>query len=171
MLWWVVTLGWAALIFHLSTRTFSPSFSRGVAGWMLHFLHLQVSSGTFDLLHTLLRKLAHLTEYAIFALLLYGSPDEKGMGLWQPRRAVACIAIAAAYSLTDEFHQLFVLEDMLLSVIADWTPLVHRWRCWCLTPGDRSPSFDRQPPRRVFGLYKSRMKSSQSACAERIPID
>lgn len=108
MLWWVVTLGWAALIFCLSTRTFSPSFSRGLLGWILHFLHLQVSSGTFDLLHTLLRKLAHLTEYAIFALLLYASPYEKGMGLWQPRRAVACIAIAAAYSLTDEFHQLFV---------------------------------------------------------------
>jgi VanZ family protein len=49
-----------------------------------------------------------LTEYAIFALLLYGFPGEKSPGLWRPRRAVFCIVVAAAYSLTDEFHQLFV---------------------------------------------------------------
>jgi VanZ family protein len=108
MLWWVMTLAWAALIFCLSTRTFSPSFSRGLLVWMLHLLHLQVSAGTFNLLHALLRKLAHLIEYAMFALLLYGFPDDKRLGLWRPRRAVICIAIAAAYSLTDEFHQSFV---------------------------------------------------------------
>jgi VanZ family protein len=108
MLWWVMTLAWAALIFFLSTRTFSPGFSEGLLCWMLHLLRLQVSSGTFHILHALLRKLAHLTEYAIFALLLYGVPYKKRQGLWQPRRAVICIAIATAYSLTDEFHQLFV---------------------------------------------------------------
>ena len=108
MLWWVMTLAWAVLIFCLSTRTFSPSFSSGLLDWTLHFLHLQVSTGTFDLLHALLRKSAHLTEYAIFALLLYAFPHEKGSELWQPRRAVVCIAVAAVYSLTDEFHQLFV---------------------------------------------------------------
>ena len=108
ILWWGVTLAWAALIFYLSTRTFSPTFSSGLLSWMLHFLHLQVSTGTFELLHTLLRKLAHLTEYAIFALLLYGSPHEKRLGHWEPRRAAICIAMAAAYSLTDEFHQWFV---------------------------------------------------------------
>ena len=83
-------------------------FGRVVTLWMLHLLHLQVSSGTFHILHALFRKLAHLTEYAIFALLLYGVPYKKRQGLWQPRRAVICIAIAAAYSLTDEFHQVFV---------------------------------------------------------------
>lgn len=108
MLWWAMTLGWAALIFCFSTRTFSPSFSKGLLGWMLQFLHLQVSSGTFEVLHTLLRMSAHLTEYAIFALLLYGFPSEKRRGRWQPRRALICVAISAAYSLTDEFHQLFV---------------------------------------------------------------
>jgi len=108
LLWWVMTLAWAALIFCLSTRTFSSSFSRGLLSWMLHFLHLQVSSGAFDLLHALLRTLAHLAEYAILALLLYAFPLEKRQGLWQPWRAVICIAIATAYSLTDEFHQLFV---------------------------------------------------------------
>ena len=108
MLWWILTLGWAGLIFYLSTRNFSPDFSRGLLGWILDILHLQVSWGSFELLHTLLRKLAHLTEYAIFALLLYGFPPEGRLYQWRPSRALVCVAIAAAYSLTDEFHQLFV---------------------------------------------------------------
>jgi VanZ family protein len=106
--WWALTLAWAALIFYLSSQTFSPSFSRGLLAWMLQLLHLRLSSGTFGLLHGFLRGLAHLTEYAIFALLLYGYPGEKTVALWRPRRAVFCIVVAAAYSLTDEFHQLFV---------------------------------------------------------------
>jgi len=106
--WWAITLAWAALIFYLSSQTFSPNFSRALLAWTLELLHLRVSSGTFGLLHAFLRGLAYLTEYAIFALLLYGFPGEKSPELWRPRRAVFCIVVAAAYSLTDEFHQLFV---------------------------------------------------------------
>jgi VanZ family protein len=105
---WVITLAWAALIFHLSTQTFNPRFSRALLAWTLQLLHLGVSSGTFGLLHASLRRLAHLTEYAVFALLLYGFPGEKNRNFWRPRRAIYCILIAAAYSLTDEVHQLFV---------------------------------------------------------------
>lgn len=105
---WAITLAWAALIFYFSTRTFNPDFTRWFLVWTFRLLHLHVSWRTFNLLHGLLRKLAHLIEYAIFALLLYGLPGETGRGLWRPQRAVFCILGAAAYSLTDEFHQLFV---------------------------------------------------------------
>ena len=105
---WAVTMAWAALIFYFSTLTFNPGFSRALLAWTLQLLHLDVSAGTFGLLHASLRQLAHLAEYAIFALLLYGLPGEKGRKFWQPRRAIFCILIAGAYSLTDEVHQLFV---------------------------------------------------------------
>jgi VanZ family protein len=107
-LWWAMTVAWAALIFYFSTRTFSPDFTRGLLAWTLHLIHLHVSSRTFGLLHAILRKLAHVVEYGIFALLIYGRPGEKERELWRPRRAIFCILGAAAYSLTDEFHQLFV---------------------------------------------------------------
>ena len=109
VLWWVITLAWAGQIFYLSTHTFSPEFSQGLLALALNFFHFKVSPGTFDILHTALRKLAHLTEYAILALLLFYGPLGGGSrGFWQPRRAAICIAVAAAYSLTDEFHQSFV---------------------------------------------------------------
>jgi VanZ family protein len=106
--WWAITLAWAALIFYLSSQTFSPGFSRGLLAWILQFLHLRVSSGTFHLLHTAFRRMAHVTEYAIFVSLLYGYPGEETTWLRRPRRALFCIMVATVYSLTDEFHQLFV---------------------------------------------------------------
>lgn len=106
--WRVMTLGWAALIFYFSTRSFGPNASGAILTRMLHLIHLQVSPATFALFHALLRKSAHLTEYAIFSLLLYGNPHEKCTTGWQWRRAAICVAFAAAFSLTDEFHQVFV---------------------------------------------------------------
>lgn len=107
-LWWAMTVAWAALIFYLSTRTFSPEHTRGLLASTFQLLHLHVSWRAFNLLLAILRKLAHLIEYGIFALLIYGLPGGKERGPWRPRRAVFCILGAAAYSLTDEFHQLFV---------------------------------------------------------------
>lgn len=109
ILWWAITLAWAALIFYLSTQTFTPAFSQALLARTLDWLHLHVSQGTFDFLHDyLLRKLAHLIEYAMFALLLYGVPGDQRQMLWRPRRAIACILLAAAYSLTDEYHQSYI---------------------------------------------------------------
>ena len=101
-------MAWAGLIFYLSTATFGGSFSASLLGEILRFLHLSVSRQTFDTLHFLIRKTAHLTEYAIFAMLLYGSREDERPFDWRPRRALGCALIAAGYSLTDEFHQLFV---------------------------------------------------------------
>ena len=108
MLWWAITIAWAALIFYLSTQTFAPDFSRSVLAEVLSVLHCKVSPATFASLHTYFRKLAHLTEYAIFALLLYAYPDEEEHPHWRPGRALACIVVVALYSLTDEYHQLYV---------------------------------------------------------------
>lgn len=107
VVWWTLTFGWAIQIFWLSTATFNPRFSALLLAQVLGFLHLSVSPPTFGLLHAALRKLAHLVEYAVFALLLYGPSVGEGRRYWRPRRALVCILAAAAYSLTDEFHQIF----------------------------------------------------------------
>jgi VanZ family protein len=107
VLWWVMTFTWAALIFSLSTRDFGPSFSRGMLDWALSIVHIRLSRRMFELLHSGLRKLAHLTEYGIFALFLYFRPDDGPRRHWRPRRALYSVLVAAAYSLTDEFHQIF----------------------------------------------------------------
>ena len=31
--WWAITLAWAALVFYLSSQTFSANFSRALLAW------------------------------------------------------------------------------------------------------------------------------------------
>jgi VanZ family protein len=75
---WLPVAAWAALIFVLSSI---PSLSTELGMWDL-----------------VLRKAAHLTEYAILGALL-----ARALG----RPAVAS-ALAVAYAATDELHQHFV---------------------------------------------------------------
>lgn len=106
-LWWLATVAWAGEIFYLSTPKFGASLSLSLVTELLRSLHLNASAHTLHMLNALLRKSAHLTEYAIFSALLYGSLRGKNRWRWQPRVARWCVAAAAVYSLSDEFHQAF----------------------------------------------------------------
>jgi VanZ family protein len=75
---WLPVVVWAAVIFTLSSI---PSLDSGL--------------GTWD---TVLRKLAHLAEYAVLGALLYRAL----------RREPAAIALGSLYAVTDEVHQAFV---------------------------------------------------------------
>ena len=108
VLWWLTTLGWAGLIFYSSASTFGGTLTALLLQQVLSWAHISLAPGTFAFLHFLLRKLAHLTEYAMFALLLYGSFSGGKEFAWRPRTALRCIALAATYSLTDELHQAYV---------------------------------------------------------------
>jgi VanZ family protein len=107
MFWWLATLAWAAEIFYLSTPTFSGSFSQSLLAQLLDSLHLSVSPHILDVFDSILRKFAHVTEYAIFDFFLYGSFGRKDGFHWRPRLASWCVVAASAYSLTDELHQVF----------------------------------------------------------------
>lgn len=105
---WFMTAAWAGLIFYLSTSGFGASFTEWLLLEILDLLRVTVSAHTFDVLHFCLRKLAHMTEYGMFSLLIYASFLETIDFEWRPRLALRSIVIAALYSLTDEYHQSFV---------------------------------------------------------------
>jgi VanZ family protein len=75
---WLPVLVWAAVIFAFSSI---PSLNSGLGGW-----------------DYVLRKCAHMTEYAILALLLLRAT---GSATW-------AAGLAVAYAATDEIHQTFV---------------------------------------------------------------
>jgi len=108
LIWKLTSVAWAGLIFYLSTGGFGSSFSEWLLAQALVLLHVSLAPATFEVLHVLMRKSAHLTEYAILGMLLYGSQRDDHPFEWCPQRALVCVAIAAAYSLSDEFHQIFV---------------------------------------------------------------
>src|SRR5947208_9507296 len=75
---WLPVLAWAAVIFAISSI---QSLSSGLGVW-----------------DTVLRKGAHVTEYAILGALLYRAFE----------REVPALAAGIAYAATDELHQHFV---------------------------------------------------------------
>ena len=106
--WWATTIAWTLTIYTLSTETFGVSLTGFLLAEALDLLHVEISPAAFEMIHFWLRKLAHLTEYAIYALLLYGSFGSGRDFGWRWRRAVLSAGIAAGFSLTDELHQWFV---------------------------------------------------------------
>jgi len=104
----LTTLAWAVLVFYLSTERFGSDFSQGLVAQALTLLHISVSLRTFHILGTLLRKIAHMTEYGILAFLVYGSFGGRQTFGWRLRQAIWCIGIVGLYSLSDEFHQRYV---------------------------------------------------------------
>ncbi len=75
---WVPVLAWAGLIFALSSV---PDLGTGLGGWDL-----------------VLRKVAHIAEYAILGALLARATSRTGLAF----------ALGVLYAVSDEIHQAFV---------------------------------------------------------------
>ena len=69
------------------------------------FPHL--SEGTLKIFQFVVRKAAHLTEYAIFALLAARAFRTSSRKLLRNRWFWASLFLVIVYSLSDEFHQSF----------------------------------------------------------------
>ncbi len=103
-----MTAVWAGLIFYLSTEGYGASFTQWLLHEVLHLLGIRVSRETFETLHHLVRKAAHVTEYAFFSTFIYHALSADGSFRWRWGLGFKSLLLAAAYSLTDEFHQVFV---------------------------------------------------------------
>ena len=90
------------------------------------------SAATLEHAHEVLRKCAHFAEYFVFSVLLLRGVRGERRG-WQLRWALGALAIAAAYSMLDEYHQSFVpsrtasLWDSLLDTVGAATAQVAAW--------------------------------------------
>lgn len=104
--WWPA-LAWAAIIFILSTDAFSLEHTSRFISPILHWLFPSASPERIYLLHHLIRKAAHFVEYFVFFVFIYRG-IRRSRGRWHWSWALGAWLIAAAYSVLDEFHQVFV---------------------------------------------------------------
>jgi VanZ family protein len=105
--YWLKAVAWACVISTLSTDPFSSRHTSIFIVPVLRWLFPHASAETIDLMHTIIRKMAHFTEYFIFSVLLMQALRGKERG-WQSRWAIWAVIIVAGYASLDEFHQVFV---------------------------------------------------------------
>jgi VanZ family protein len=104
--WWPALI-WAMAIAGFSTGAFTSDNTGHFIVPVLHFFLPHASAETLDLLHHIIRKCGHLTEYFILSMLILRGirAGEKGMHV---RWALVTILIIAGYAALDEYHQSFV---------------------------------------------------------------
>jgi VanZ family protein len=100
-----------------STATRTPPSPARIASLLLpplvvmgaiFFLSAQSSSGSHTVVELILRKLAHVTEYAVLTLCWWRALSGLRVSGSNRRRVLLAVCLALAYSASDEFHQTFV---------------------------------------------------------------
>jgi len=117
---------WMILIFSGSSDTSSFQHSSRIIAPLLHWLSPNMSEETVNHIVTVARKGAHLTEYAILAMLLWRAirkPVRGDTRPWQGSQARFALLLTAIYAATDELHQIFVpsRQASFLDVLIDTT--------------------------------------------------
>lgn len=109
---WLPPILWAALIFYLSSIS-------------------DLRSDFPNTVDFVLRKIAHVLEYAVLAALLARAWPQRKYLFWE------VFAVAVFYAVSDEFHQLFVIgragsaRDVLIDSIGAFLGLqVYNWLDW-----------------------------------------
>ena len=131
------------LIFSASGDTRSTQHSSRILEPLIRWLFPNIQPDHIWPIVLFFRKCAHLTEYAVLAVLLWHllravSAQARG---WSWRTARNAWLIVVAYSITDELHQVFVPNrqgsawDVLIDsfggaagLLAMWA--LGRWRKW-----------------------------------------
>ncbi len=97
-----------AIVFWMSTETFSSNNTIAVVGEILHFLAPSLSLHQVEIGNAVIRKSGHVAEYFILGILLFrafrSGTTQKRVWHWAIFSALA----VALYAASDEFHQSLV---------------------------------------------------------------
>jgi VanZ family protein len=105
--YWMPAILWMALIFIGSTDVLSAEHTSRFLVPLLRWLDPHISWATLNQIQIGIRKLGHLTEYAILAALFW-----RGLrsGIQRPMLTLFAVVLIASgiFAASDEFHQSFV---------------------------------------------------------------
>lgn len=133
---WLPVLVWMVFIFSASTGGMSFGHTSRFIAPILRWLDPGMTEETVFLLVAIIRKLAHVVEYAILGILVWRAvrrPRRHDPRPWSWRAAAIAFAVASLYAMTDEFHQSFVPSrgaspvDVLLDMTGAAAGIVAVW--------------------------------------------
>ena len=120
---WMPVLVWMSLIFLGSTDALSAAHTSRFIVPFLRWLDPQMSWHTIITIHITIRKIGHVTEYAILGLLLWRALRGTLLQVSVRMVALLALAVAAMFAASDEFHQSFIptrtpsLHDVMIDCV------------------------------------------------------
>jgi VanZ family protein len=106
--YWLPVIIWMGIIFGMSTGMFSSDHTSRFIVPLLNFFFPRLSPEEIQLLHGLIRRAGHVTEYFILGILLFRAFRGDSPYPWRPRWTLCAIIAVVVYAMSDEFHQAFV---------------------------------------------------------------
>jgi VanZ family protein len=107
--YWIPVILWMGFTFLMSTGLLSGDNTSHIIVPILRFLMPSISPHQLLLLHAVIRKLAHLTEYFVLSLLLFRAFRNDSAEEHPWRWVFSSIIILALFAASDEIHQSFVV--------------------------------------------------------------
>jgi VanZ family protein len=138
--YWLLPVAWMSLIFLGSSDSQSYVHSSRLIEPLLRWLFPHMTREHIEAIHHLLRKCAHLTEYAVLAMLLWRAirkPRPNDPRPWRWREAAIAIVIVFLYASTDEFHQRYVrtrtpmVSDVFIDTTGAMIGMIFLWYLKC----------------------------------------
>jgi VanZ family protein len=137
--YWLPVMFWMAFIFWMSTETFSSENTFSWLEMVLGLLIPKISSQELSLIHAVIRKAGHVTEYFILGLLLFRSFRGGSVSSWNWRWSFFAVMVVVLWAASDELHQSYVLTrtasavdvgiDTAAGILAQFVgALWHRYR-------------------------------------------
>ncbi len=102
---------WMGVVFVMSSDFGSADHTSRILTPLLRWLMPRLSPDGIEQVHLVARKLAHVAEYAVLALLVFRALRilrDYPVARWSWSLALMALGIAAIYAATDEAHQMFV---------------------------------------------------------------
>jgi VanZ family protein len=134
---WLAVMLCIAAIWVFSGESFSADATSGLLGSLLRWLHPDISWRTLVRAHFLARKAAHLTEYAVLAVLAFRAL-RLSLDVSTPRIIGLAMGLVVAVAALDELRQSFLetrtgsLADVAINFTGGALGVVlivvlHRW--------------------------------------------
>ncbi len=107
---WLPVLVWMTVIFSGSSDAHSSEHSSRIIEPFLRWLFPKISAAHVENVNLVIRKCAHLTEYAVLALLVWRAlhPSKNNRPTWSWPKFGVTLLVVFLYAASDEYHQSFV---------------------------------------------------------------
>ena len=106
--YWMPAIFWTALVLIASNDAFSAENTGQILEVILPPLFGPIEPSSFEMIHFLVRKTAHITEYGILGLIYFRAWRGESVMAWRFQCARQALAMCMVVAAMDEFHQSFV---------------------------------------------------------------